>query len=788
MRSTTAAQLSALAASGRSTHVRVFVDRTGTGTYADLTSQGGVDWVTSVSIDHQIDAMASTCQVRLAREGGGESIATFMEGADLNLIPGTYTPLIDVGRAIYIEACVLAEGATPTSTDWVEVFRGIIDELDFASEVVLRCRDQYYRLADSFIESIATYGSAAGTNVEDVIQSLLDDNLGASVVTLYSPNGTSGTPFNAGDSPGFAIKLYEQRQERLSEAIDALVRLIGYQCRYVWHANTSAYQLVLYEPDRAKTTPDHTFDSDDYSSIDRLSISRIGIRNRIQVDYTDALTALRKTVLVTDSTSIARYGTLFMRIGEAGASQIDTSAEATAFATAVRDDLKSPVAEQSTEQRFFWPAQLGDLYRYTANGKHYDTDQDLALVGINHRFSDGRGQSNFVTRGSPSGGYKRWLRLDAQDQPIIGNAAIGTYHENQEMQRNAINANPNFGVYTFDADVNPPDSWSVETAGTAGDVATTRAWGDTGGDGWNWYFNTSNMLSGGIGLHCSSLSATAGASADAWESEFLGDLFLVPEGRFVRTDFAWLHDGTGSNETPFIIWLDWFDENKAALSSPATTALGSTRVNYSTTTPPTQTASTWTQDRGWAEVPAGARYARIRIQFYYLVTALNTKNFPNVYFDHFVVSRSPIYFLYSGGSTNRSISASTWTRAWMDGTPTVDAGLGFTQGSPGIALEGYWEAPYDFEGDIYARIRLQAMGAASKTVQFRILKNGSLYYSGIYYSPSGSAPDVYLEASWTGSLSAGDQISAEVWHNDGSAKTFYEGDFFMRITEGGSQA
>lgn len=251
-----------------------------------------------------------------------------------------------------------------------------------------------------------------GFNVEDVMQAILDAN-GLSSVTLYTPS-----------SPGWAITQYLQQREPVLQAIRNLALQIGWDVRYKWDSGSSTFKLTFFEPDRAKTTPDYTFSATDYEDITGLKVDKAGIRNVVRVVYSDASSLdptgapLRKTVTVTDSGSITSYGRLFMEISEDSASQIDSVTEATAMANACLADLKDPEAEQEASMVYGFPwAELGDLYRFEANGRHYDSDQDLALVGVQHSAADGHITSSFTCRGKPSGGHARWHQVSTAAKP-----------------------------------------------------------------------------------------------------------------------------------------------------------------------------------------------------------------------------------------------------------------------------------------------------------------------------------------------------------------------------------
>jgi hypothetical protein len=250
-------------------------------------------------------------------------------------------------------------------------------------------------------------GSGASTSVLIAVA--------AARVTLFSVTGDATTPFKAADSPGWAIKPYEQKKEHVWEALQVLTTQIGFDLRYKWNSSTSAFELTFYEPERTKTDPDWTFAQDRYNDITQLTQKRANIRNVVKVTYLDSTSGVPETEVRTNAASITKYGRRAMLIAEGGTSQIDTSTEAGAFADAALADLKEPDLDQATDLPYFWPAEIGDLYRFSANDIHYTADQDLAVVSISHELSSrSRSRSILLTRGKPAGGFKRYFEIEAR--------------------------------------------------------------------------------------------------------------------------------------------------------------------------------------------------------------------------------------------------------------------------------------------------------------------------------------------------------------------------------------
>lgn len=259
-------------------------------------------------------------------------------------------------------------------------------------------------------ESGAT-GVDDGYAAELLLQGILDDNLGAGVVTL------------AYDASSWIVTPYKQERVSVLDALRTFAQQIGWDVRYRW-ASTS-FELTFFEPERSKTTPDTGFGTADYKEISKLAIDKSRIRNTIKVLYTDSgslfpdgKTPRRKQVTAHDATSETLYGRLYAEITEAKTSQIDSAVEAQRMADAALADLKDPEVEQQLQLLFGFPwAELGDLYEFQGNNRHYSGDQTLAVFSASHTAAAGKIRTTISTRGKPTLGYDRWHKIFTRVQP-----------------------------------------------------------------------------------------------------------------------------------------------------------------------------------------------------------------------------------------------------------------------------------------------------------------------------------------------------------------------------------
>lgn len=259
----------------------------------------------------------------------------------------------------------------------------------------------------TFTEAGAT--SAAGTAVETIIQQICADN-GVSVA-LYTPV-----------SPSWLITPYLQQRQTLLEAIEVFSQQIGWDLRYEYYAGMGGYVLTLKAPDRASTTSVLTIAEDAEWDCTELGQEIWAVRNAIRVVYGDATgrdpsgARTRIKVDVTDPGSIALYGRRFMEIAESNSSNIDSLAEAQTMANAALADLKNPDLAMNVILGVDPCIMLGDLITVPADGLRFDSDQKLAVQGINITGNNEGAKMRLTLRGKPVSQRLGWLAIDANKQ------------------------------------------------------------------------------------------------------------------------------------------------------------------------------------------------------------------------------------------------------------------------------------------------------------------------------------------------------------------------------------
>jgi hypothetical protein len=390
-------------------HLKVEVRDTG-GTWRDLSALSGINWVDQCEITEDIDQSVMSFSLTLRRESQGQSLAPLLTTSGPNTITGGYSPLLYGGRRVRISTAVTAAGVAPGGYKLMGEFK--IDTVDWGNSEVITVngRDIGAWLLDTQIEDVNLYGQAptdpTPVLIQAVVQAIIDD---------YPPPG--GATLVVINDPLFAILQYAQDKVKVGEAIATLALQAASDVRYRFRVSDDAFVLALWKPDRAKVAPDWTLGPTEYEDVTNLSTSDADVRNVVRVKFTDHDTQIPDSFTASDATSITLFGRRYMEIVEEATSQIDTLAEAIVMASAARDDLSLPKADQEIKTKLLWFVQLGDLGRFSANGVHYNGDQDLAVVGIKHVWADGEANTFVKTRGKPAGAFRRWLNVPPGSSP-----------------------------------------------------------------------------------------------------------------------------------------------------------------------------------------------------------------------------------------------------------------------------------------------------------------------------------------------------------------------------------
>lgn len=405
MRALTTQQSTLLAMPNRSTWVVVEIDRTGSGAWVDMTSLVGSNWVDSVQWSDNVDDPSAAATVTLKRAQQYYSLSPLVDN-----VLNTGGVLCYPFRKIRISVGNAPDGQKPAATDYAVVFRGRISKVRWGDDKLeLSCRDHICDLVDTWIEQIMTYSSTSGTLAELIMQQILSDNAVhlPQAFSLYSANGTTGTPFNAGDSPAWYVKQWSQQLMPIYTALNVIAQQIGWLLKMKYNTSAADFVLTWFDPLRGNTTPVWTFTGANYFTLQDVSLDIAEIRNVIRVVYYTQ-TDVPAFIDVNDGTSVSTFGRRFMQIANEASSNIDSSVEATKMADGALSDLAQPTMSHSAEMPLFWPVEICDMYLFKANGAHYSTDQTLGVISYQHTLDKGSARTTLQMRGKASGGVNSW--------------------------------------------------------------------------------------------------------------------------------------------------------------------------------------------------------------------------------------------------------------------------------------------------------------------------------------------------------------------------------------------
>ncbi|HKB53501.1 MAG TPA: hypothetical protein VKD22_05820, partial [Ramlibacter sp.] len=389
----------------RDVHVRVEVAN-GSGTLIDLTSRcQSVMWT-----DPNPQQPIGSLDVVLVRENAARtaSLAPFVAASSLNVLDDgvTFSPLVQIGRAITLEIAFTAEKAARPADDsalWYEVFRGRVGNVawpqNYGGQASIHALDQGGRMQKEKAEAEHTY--AAGTAVETVAQAALDDFYGAGTYTLSVP-AASGAVLSNDYAPG--------QQKTLWQIVQELATSIGWVAWYRYSSRTAS-ALTFFEPARTKAVSDATVPA--IYSYDALSVDENEIANVLYGKYVDDVGAAQVVGPIESTASIAAYGGIrrsaWIALGEDSA--VRSAADMTALLGAALSDMADPDAIASVTVPLFPFTEAGnDLLTFDDPQRvRFDSPQLWAPYSVTHTIAANQNPTTTMqVRGKPSAGFRAW--------------------------------------------------------------------------------------------------------------------------------------------------------------------------------------------------------------------------------------------------------------------------------------------------------------------------------------------------------------------------------------------
>ena len=340
----------------------------GGGTYRDLTSLRGVDFLKSASLQDDVDKKIATSTIRCLRDKQGMHLGRYNDNV-LNKTPFAGDPrsagysvggeLLALTRSIrtYVDRRALDTEQLDDDglPHWNIQFDGVIDDVDWggdSNELSIAARDFGARLLDVFIPITTTRGSAGGTPLETELQQLITDAKGDAPAPAYLTQW--GLPAVATydlltvNSPLWNIRQWAQQPMALLQALNVLAEQIGWTVRVSFDQGLNGFRVQLYEPGRRQTWPAVRLTGDEILKVNDLKVGLADIRNEVWVTFSPAPGSSLVIPTIPSGTGTATPGSVYF--GPAGtyaAASTSQGEEPNRVTYRVRSDQLNP-----TEQGF----------------------------------------------------------------------------------------------------------------------------------------------------------------------------------------------------------------------------------------------------------------------------------------------------------------------------------------------------------------------------------------------------------------------------------------------------
>lgn len=566
------------------------------------------DFVQSVDLTESIDQQCMTAKLMLKRAVYGISLSPLITESPANQNPqpssaapgpasSAFAAVLHIGAQINIYARRRPSGTDDSLGSTIPlpsgelIFQGAVDSLDFSSGTIeIQCRDSGALLVDTYIETEADYNTAGDQSIEATIQAIF--TAAGTGVTLYTPT-----------TPGFMLGEFRQRRESTMQAAQTKADQIGWITKYRWDPMTNAFRFTLYDPERERQRFDGVVTDIDYSEIGGLSYNIKDVRNAVRVAYRNSLGEATgvddngndifppAAVVVTDPASITAYGRRFMEISDAACPNIDTSAEATAMANAILNDLSTPQLFMDLDIPF-WEIEVGDRLKFSENAEAFDTPQTLAVLGRHVKFTKGFGTTSLQLKETPASARNKHLVKEAGEgrslPPCLDPADAPTdtgIRGRYAPLENLYNIDPGFGQITPSLAGLQNPAFLTHPRGVAGIPTGWNHGSGVWGSGGDVYF-TNQANSGNRAVTLINVGATV---QSRWMPVIGGRVY---EGRVVWT-------GAGATDQ-LQVELEFYDVSRTLRAS-------SVLFNSVVTTPLTYQTS-----RGVAASAPTDRWARVK--------------------------------------------------------------------------------------------------------------------------------------------------------------------------------
>jgi len=336
------------------------------GTWQDMRSYCGVDWLQDVTITGDIDEAMESATITLARRVGEMSLGLLHDNQ------ANRSPAVDgtsvfgpadqthgqVGEEVLTEVASpmtewrvyvarLPLGIQPTSTDWQLRLQGYNSRPKWGGDgntIAIEVMDPAYIPHIAWIDepNLRFGDNASPPLVETVAQDILDwaYNRTFGSVRLLDPAVT----LRVLGAPTWTVKEYTQAPMPVLQAVREHFQRMGWDVRTMWNYATEAPALTAYEPDRLRVHPDAVLTQREWRRFADVEFDMASVRTVVTVVYyPDNETQSTAVPTIPTGNTTAAVGTRDMPDagGQATTDANGTSQPARAFAfiTVTTEDL-----------------------------------------------------------------------------------------------------------------------------------------------------------------------------------------------------------------------------------------------------------------------------------------------------------------------------------------------------------------------------------------------------------------------------------------------------------------
>lgn len=327
---------------------------------------------------------------------------------------------------------------------FVEIFEGYVDanRVQYPRNII-ECTDGAKILQNAFILDEREYpkyflceyvGGTLARPLWDVLQEIINDELGAGQVTVYSPNGGGEEPINEGDfsyTPHvywLDEKNFIVEYQTVWDALQECVLQVGFFLGYRWHEPTDSFQLILMEPPINKQTADYNFTWTSDFYIHEYSMSDENIRNFVRVTYDldfdgdriyvdndhPGVGAFYKSLA---NTSISKYGKRAMEIEEGDSSLLYSEDQAVRLVEYALNDLTRISGNSIIDMPFMPQIDLFDTFT-VIDPRYQEEPLFYAVDSIRHSLTFGdnpRARTEVQCSEQIVSKKEAWALLDARE-------------------------------------------------------------------------------------------------------------------------------------------------------------------------------------------------------------------------------------------------------------------------------------------------------------------------------------------------------------------------------------